>query len=165
MATAAGHHFWSRPVTGGTELRATVKLKQTGREQWRVSVVRGADVTSSVVRGWERASTLAWRAVALLGHWDNLREVSTSADAQRRYVVLDSSYPSEDPPLRGGHEGTVLASFRSLERATAFADEELSAGNLDVLVVDRASGRQVFPTEGIRPSPRRSVPPDEAVSA
>jgi hypothetical protein len=67
--------------------------------------------------------------------------------------------------LPGGHEGQVLATFRSLDRAVAFADEELSAGNLDVIVVDRASGRRVFPREridsSIRPS---SPPPDNAVS-
>jgi hypothetical protein len=140
-------------------LRATVKLKQAGREQWRVSVVRGGQVTSSVVRGWTRASALAWRTVALLGHWDALRESEPVLEEQRRYVVIDASYPSEDPPLPGGHEGQVLASFRSLERAIAFADEELLAGNPDVMVIDRASGTRVFPRERMDSSVRPSVPP------
>ncbi len=145
-------------------MRATVKLKQAGREQWRVSVVRGTDVTSSVVRDWDHASTLAWRAVALLGRWDAPRDLEPPK-AQRRYVVIDASYPSEDPPLPGGHEGQVLASFRSLDRATAFADEELSAGHLDVMVIDRASGRRVFPRERLDSSIRPSAPPpDEVVS-
>ena len=154
-------------AVGGIELRATVKLKQAGRDQWRVSVVRGGDVTSSVVRGWERASALAWRAVALLGHWDTLRETEeTYLGTQRRYVVVDASFPSEDPPLPGGHEGQVLATFRSIERAKAFASEELAAGNLDVIVVDRASGRKVYPRKRMDTSIRPSVPPppDEAAS-
>ena len=123
-----------------------------------------------MIRGWDRASTLAWRAVALLGHWDTLRELEPPK-VERRYVVIDASFPSEDPPLPGGHEGQVLASFRSLDRATAFADDELTAGNLDVMVIDKTSGRRVFPREridsSIRPSappPEEVVPPDEVAS-
>lgn len=149
---------------GHEELRATVKLKQAGRDQWRVSVVRGTEVTSSVVRGWDRASGLAWRAVALLGRWDAARESDPPAH-QRRYVVIDGSFPSEDPPQPGGHDGLALASYRSLERAIEHARRAFEGGVLEVIVVDRTTGRRVFPRARIESSIRPSLPPpDEAAS-
>lgn len=136
----------SRPedagIIAGSSLRATVKLKQVGPGRFRVSVLRGGEVTSKVECGWERASRLAWRAVALLGRWEP--RVTASA-GPGRFVVVDTSIPSEDPPLPGGFEGQVVACFRSLERARVLAREEIGLGNLGVVVIDRAARTQVFP--------------------
>lgn len=126
----------------GFKLRATVKLKQVGPGRFRVSVLRGTEVTCSVDHGWDRASRLAWRAVALLGQWEApVREEA----APGRFVVLDQLVESEDPPLPGGFEGQVVACFRSLEQARALAREEIGVGNLGLVVIDRTAQRQVFP--------------------
>ncbi|GEM_PF-5330719 len=136
----------TRPEGGGTfagsTLRATVKLKQVGPGLFRVSVLRGGEVTSKVECGWERASRLAWRAVALLGRWEPRAPASAGPG---RFVVVDTGIPSEDPPLPGGFEGQVVACFRSLEQARALAREEIGLGNLGVVVIDRSAGKQVFP--------------------
>jgi len=121
-----------------------VKLKQVGPGRFRVSVLRGGDVTCTVDCGWDRASKLAWRAVALLGRWDAR---APSVAPPGRFVVLDTTIPSEDPPLPGGFEGQVVACFRSLEQARAFAREEIGAGSLGIIVIDRAATKQVFPRE------------------
>ena len=155
-----------RFVRGDPQLLVTVKLKQSGPNLWRVSVVRDGAATCSVVRGWERASALAWRAVALISRWNGARPASDPPSTQRRYIVIDTSFPSEDPPLHGGHEGQVLATFGSLEKAQILADEELAAGNQDVAVIDRGSGERVYPRVRVGSSPRSSAPPsDEAASA
>jgi hypothetical protein len=119
-----------------------VKLKQVEPGTFRVSVLRGGEVTSTTDCDWERASRLAWRAVALLGRWESRGAVSPGPG---RFVVLDTSIPSEDPPLPGGFEGQMVACFRSLERARAFARDEIGAGNVGVVVIDRAIRQQVFP--------------------
>ncbi len=129
-------------LAAGVPLRATVKLKQVGPGVFRVSVLRGSEVTASVDCGWSRASRLAWRAVALLGRWEP--RVQTSA-GPGRFVVLDTGIPSEDPPLPGGFEGQVVGCFRSLEPARALAREEIGIGNLGIVVIDRAARTQVFP--------------------
>jgi hypothetical protein len=94
---------------------ATVKLEQVGKKRWRVSIVRAGKPSSVVEADHDRTMRIAWRAASL---------------TRSRYRDA---------------EGAVMSSFGSLELAEAFARDEIQYGNPNVVVIDRKTGKRVYP--------------------
>jgi hypothetical protein len=127
---------------------ATVKLEQVGKKRWRVSIVRAGKPSSVVEADHDRTMRIAWRAASLIPFWDTSAPAAEPVDFSRvahRYVIVDPTAPRATRSRYRDAEGAVMSTFGSLELAEAFARDEIQYGNPNVVVIDRKTGRRVYP--------------------
>ncbi len=128
-------------------MAATVRLEQIGKARWRVSIVRGGKPSSVVEADHDRSMQIACRAASLIPFWDTSERVPQRIQFSRgahRYVIVDPS-TARGQRARGRGVGAVVSSFGSRELAEAFAQDEIQHGNPNVVVIDRQTGKRVFP--------------------
>jgi hypothetical protein len=127
---------------------ATVKLEQLTKERWRVSIIRAGAPSSVVEADHDRTMRIAWRAASLIPFWDTSAPSPEPMGLSRvahRYAIVD---PAARRPTRGRHReaaGAVISTFATLELAETFARDEIQYGNPNVVVIDRKTGRRVYP--------------------
>ena len=127
---------------------ATVKLEQVTKERWRVSIIRGGAPSSVVEADHDRTMRIAWRAASLIPFWDTSAPEAELVDLSRvshRYAIVDPTAPRATRTRYRDAEGAVMSTFGTLELAEAFARDEIQYGNPNVVVVDRKTGRRVYP--------------------
>jgi hypothetical protein len=127
---------------------ATVRLEQIGEDRWRVSIIRAGRPSSVVEADHARTVQIAWRAASLIPFWDTSAPAAEPLDfttAAQRYVIVDPTAPQSTRSRYRDTEGAVMSSFASRELAEAFARDEIHYGNPNVVVVDRRTGRRVYP--------------------
>ncbi|MFC1643005.1 hypothetical protein ACFL5O_10040 [Myxococcota bacterium] len=137
-------------------MAVTVKLEQLDRDSWQVSLAREGRPLSSLTREYGRAKEIAGRAASLLPIWDtpplepsesSVRKTSSDSSPlpSQRYLIVDPTVPQAARSKHGDLEGAVLAGYASVELAVTFARDEIRYGNPNVVVLDRTTGKQVFP--------------------
>ena len=127
---------------------ATVKLEQLTKERWRVSIIRGGTPSSVVEADHDRTMKIAWRAASLIPFWDTSAPSAERVDLSRvahRYAIVDPTAPRATRTRYRDAEGAVMSTFGTLELAEAFARDEIQYGNPNVVVIDRKTGRRVYP--------------------
>jgi hypothetical protein len=127
---------------------ATVKLEQVGKKRWRVSIIRAGKPSSVVEADHDHTMRIAWRAASLIPFWDTSAPAAERVDFSRiahRYVIVDPTAPRATRSRYRDAEGAVMSSFGSLELAEAFARDEIQYGNPNVVVIDRKTGKRVYP--------------------
>ncbi len=96
----------------------------------------------------ERSTRIACRAANLIPFWDTSAPIPQRRPlrrAEHRYVIVDASAVRGHRARRAGSTATIISSFGSLELAQAFAQDEIQYGNPNVVIIDRQTGKRVFP--------------------
>jgi hypothetical protein len=127
---------------------ATVKLEQLTKGRWRVSIIRGGAPSSVVEADHDRTMRIAWRAASLIPFWDTSAPSPEPVGLSRvahRYAIVDPTAPRAKRSRYRDAEGTVISTFATLELAETFARDEIQYGNPNIVVIDRKTGRRVYP--------------------